>query len=483
MKKNALTGFTLATVVLGGINALSYWSLERYRETADWVTHTYQVQQTIEITHAALTGAETGQRGYLLTGEESYLINYLQNSSLITTYLQELQSFTADNPNQQRRISALKPLILQRLEALKKVINLRRQKGFEVAIAGLRATQGAEIMTQIRQILNDMEAEEATLLERRILSRKSAELSQNFSFLAGLVFNLLVLVWFYHTVSREINQCEKAQTEARQINEHLEQKIRERTAELEQTQSATAAALEQERELSELKSRVIGIISHEYRTPLAAIASSAELLEHYRNQWGETKQLKHLSRIQSSVKHLVSLVNDVLFLIQAESGNFQYSPEILDIASFFQGLIEDWQSMLPDNIILTFIIKGEPVQYLGDATLLKLIADNLISNAIKYSPDGGEIVVKLDFEGKTIGLWICDEGIGMSLEDQNRLFEPFYRATNVSAIAGTGLGLSIVKKCLDILGGEITVDSAIRKGTAFTVTLPTAPTLEREAEV
>lgn len=258
-------------------------------------------------------------------------------------------------------------------------------------------------------------------------------------------------------------------------------------------------ALEKERELSELKSRIITTISHEYRTPLTTIYSSAELLEHYSHKLAEEKKVKHLRRIQTSSKHLTDLVNDVLFIGQAEAHKLKFNPTPLDLEQFCQQLVEEISStphnhgavsvseVAPDSEavatlgaselaihreLIAFTSQGNcPNAYL-DEKLLRQILTNLLSNAIKYSPDGGTVRFNLDCKEGVAVLSIQDEGIGVPAEDLPQLFESFHRATNVGTIPGTGLGLAIVKKCLDLHGGEITVDSVVDVGTSFSVTLP-----------
>lgn len=232
-------------------------------------------------------------------------------------------------------------------------------------------------------------------------------------------------------------------------------------------------ALAQEKELSELKSRIIATISHEYRTPLTTIASSAQMLERYRDKWDEDKQLKHFGRIQSSVQHMTALVNDVLFLNQAEFEKLEFQPAPLDIVVFFRDVMEELQPIVSEEHRLTFTSCGECREYDLDAKLLRQILTNLLSNAIKYSPDGGTVYVSLHCEETRMIFQVQDEGIGIPQEDQQKLFESFSRASNVGIIAGTGLGLSIVKKCVNLHGGEIAVESEVGLGTTFTVTLPT----------
>lgn len=265
-------------------------------------------------------------------------------------------------------------------------------------------------------------------------------------------------------------------------NAHLQKEISDRKQAEEQLlklQAELQEALVQEKELSELKSRIISTISHEYRTPLTTIASSAEILQSYRHRLDESKQLKHFERIQASVKHMTDLVNDVLFLSRAEFEKLEFQPESLDVVSFFRELLNELILGVSGMHHLTFTSIGDCKQFYGDAKLLRQIFTNLFSNAIKYSPHGGKVSIQLICEDTQLKLQVSDEGIGIPPEDQDRLFDSFSRARNVGAIAGTGLGLSIVQRCVERHGGEIGVQSVVGVGTTFIVCLPftTSPKL------
>jgi PAS domain S-box-containing protein len=232
IEKQSLVGFGLASIVMVLINALSYWSLVQYRETAYWVAHTHEVEQKIKTTLAELTEAETGQRGYLLTGDDNYLKLYKDGADLIHQHIGELQTLTADNPNQQRRINTLKPLVTQRLAGLEQVIQLRKHKGFSAALTGVKTNQGTKTMARIRQLLDEMVREEAALLKQRLMRYEAASRTQNFVFSAGIVFNVIVFYWLYRAISREIQRRLQAQATVQKVNEQLEQKVAERTAAL-----------------------------------------------------------------------------------------------------------------------------------------------------------------------------------------------------------------------------------------------------------
>lgn len=234
--------------------------------------------------------------------------------------------------------------------------------------------------------------------------------------------------------------------------------------------------LEKEKELGELKSRFVSMTSHEFRTPLATILSSSELLEHYGHKWSEEKKLVHLQRIQVAVKHMTGLLNDVLLIGKAEAGRLEFEPTPLDLVQFCRDLVEEIQlgaNHLKNGCpsLLAFSTQGLCPACM-DEKLLRHILSNLLSNAIKYSPQGGTVYLDLVYNQTEAVFHVQDEGIGIPPADQAQLFNSFHRASNVGTISGTGLGLAIVKKSVELHGGQITVRSEVGVGTTFTVTLP-----------
>ena len=231
-------------------------------------------------------------------------------------------------------------------------------------------------------------------------------------------------------------------------------------------------ALDKEKQLNELKSRFVSMASHEFRTPLATILSSAELLEHYRHKWSKEKSTKHLHQIQQSVKHMTELLNDILLIGKAEAGKIDFNPQPLNVSQFCQEIIEGIQ-ITSDHHQIIFQTQ-DPDQIIDvDKKLFRHIFNNLLSNAIKYSPQRGNVQVDLQFsQAKEAILSVKDEGIGIPLEEQDQMFDSFDRASNVGTIAGTGLGLAIVKRAVEIHHGSITFTSVLDAGTTFIVTLP-----------
>ncbi|HEY9670788.1 MAG TPA: PAS domain S-box protein [Waterburya sp.] len=248
-------------------------------------------------------------------------------------------------------------------------------------------------------------------------------------------------------------------------------------------------ALQRERELGELKARFVSMTSHEFRTPLTTIHSSAQMLERYRHRLPEEKQLTHLGRIQAAVERMTDMLNDILLLGKAEAGKLEFSPTPLDLVQWCRHLVEDLQLVNKNQQIIHFtyhnncttaaqgISEGDsselnPSLLLLDEKLLRHILGNLLSNALKYSPPGSTVKFDVTCLDEQAIFQIQDQGIGIPPEDQSRLFESFYRAGNVDTVQGTGLGLAIVKQCVDLHRGEITFTSEVGKGTMFTVILP-----------
>jgi PAS domain S-box-containing protein len=240
-----------------------------------------------------------------------------------------------------------------------------------------------------------------------------------------------------------------------------------------QAEEELRKTLEKEKELNELKSRFVSMTSHEFRTPLTTILSSSELLEFNRYRWTEEKQLTHLHRIQNAVHHLTQLLNDVLTLSRAEAGKLEFKPSPIDLVPFCRELVEELQPSGVPTHEITFTHEGNDATVtVLDQRLLRHILGNLVSNAIKYSPEGSTVEFSLTQRSDRVLFKIKDYGIGIPAEDQPRLFESFHRAENVGTIQGTGLGLAIVKQCVDLHGGEMTVESVVGKGTTFVVSLP-----------
>jgi PAS domain S-box-containing protein len=237
-------------------------------------------------------------------------------------------------------------------------------------------------------------------------------------------------------------------------------------------EQAIREQLERERRLNQLQTQFIRTVSHEYRTPLSIILICSQMLEDNLEIRNKEKQLQNCQKIQNAVKYLIRLLEDTLAFNKAQSGELTANSAPLDLHQFCRQLVEEYQFLCGGRHEIQLIYRGKHRTAWVDEKLLQQILGNLLSNALKYSPDGGRVSLTIAYKHNRIIFQVRDRGIGIPLEDQPHIFEPFHRATNIDAIRGTGMGLAIVKKAVDLHGGEISVDSQVGVGTTFTVTLP-----------
>lgn len=229
-------------------------------------------------------------------------------------------------------------------------------------------------------------------------------------------------------------------------------------------------ALAKERELNELKSRFVAMTSHEFRTPLATILSSTELLDRHHERLSVDERHTILRRIAAGVDRMAHMLDNVLTIGRAETEAMHFSPAPLDLPGLCRQLVDEARAGADRDIRLEF--SGEQAAVEMDEKLLRHALGNLLSNAVKYSQQGSRVIFNVRIADTAAAFEIIDEGIGIPQQDHERLFEAFHRARNVGNIAGTGLGLAIVKKSVELHGGSITFTSEIGRGTRFSVTLP-----------
>jgi PAS domain S-box-containing protein len=276
----------------------------------------------------------------------------------------------------------------------------------------------------------------------------------------------------------DITHRKAAEEKMKHYSQELEQQVKNRTLileeaieELEKTKKNLDEALEKERELSELKSRFVTMASHEFRTPLATIQSSLSLVKKYGELQDIDKQDKHIGRIKSSISNLTDILNDFLSVSKLEEGKVENVVAKMDLKEFLTEIAYEMQPLTREGQSIHYSHSGDEVVEL-DQKLLRHVMFNLVSNAIKFSGENGKIEMESEVAPNIILLRVKDNGIGISLSDQEHLFERFFRGLNASYIQGTGLGLNIVAKYVELMRGTITVDSVENQGTIFTLTFP-----------
>jgi len=288
----------------------------------------------------------------------------------------------------------------------------------------------------------------------------------------------------------DISERKKNEEEIKQLNAELEQKVKQRTIalhrtieelkrqvqeteateqELIQIQQELKNALANEKELGELKSRFVSMASHEFRTPLSTILSSSYLLQRYATTEEQPKREKHLERIISSVNTLTDILNDFLSVGKIEEGKINAHPVHMNVKHNIESTVNELKTIQKKGQNIYYKHCGQEEGYL-DPSLLKHVMMNLISNAVKFSPENASIYINSAGTTNEIKISIKDQGVGISKEDQTHLFERFFRGANVSNIQGTGLGLHIVSRYVELMNGAVTCTSELDQGTEFVVT-------------
>ncbi len=260
-----------------------------------------------------------------------------------------------------------------------------------------------------------------------------------------------------------------------ELNDELEEKVELRTRQLqdaiqlvETSRDELTKALSKEKELGDLKSRFVSMASHEFRTPLSTILSSASLLAKYTETVEQEKRDKHIDRIKSSVNNLTDILNEFLSIGKIEDGKIVARYRRFNVKDFIADICAEIRGIAKKNQQITYTHSGKQVIELDDS-LLRNIIFNLLSNAIKFTGEAGIIEIISAVEEDIFTITIKDNGIGISTEDQQHLFERFFRASNVTNIQGTGLGLHIVAKYAELMNGTISFESELEKSTSFTI--------------
>ncbi len=239
-----------------------------------------------------------------------------------------------------------------------------------------------------------------------------------------------------------------------------------------EAEEKTRHALDKANELSELKSRFISMASHEFRTPLSTILSSLNLMVKYKELNEHVKFASHGVKIKTSIINLTEILEYFLSVEKLDSGHFKIEPTTFDLVDFINTNIDEVVNDLKDKQRIVLQLSLKKIMINHDKKIIRTIWQNLITNAIKYSPENGEIIVHLQANDDRFILSVIDNGIGIPENEQKHLFERFYRANNAANIQGTGIGLNIIKKYIELLGGNITFTSKINEGTTFTINLP-----------
>ena len=457
---NALRRLTLAekvaasivvgVVYLAVIGAIAYTSVARFAETSARAERTHVVLRTLEETFSLVTGAETGSRGFVITGDPRYLEPYRSAEVDAVARLRSLETLI-DDPGQRERLTRLIPLVARRFAMLDESVRLRANAGFDDAASMTATGRGRLVMDSIRAVVDAMSAgETARLRDRSLAEQRSLRRATSLiavSFLAAVVLGLAAAL----VVSRDVERRLKAEEEARLAKEVAE------------------AA-------SRAKSEFLAMMSHELRTPLNSVIGFSNVMLSNRQGNLRERDLLYLRRIRAGGQHLLSLINEVLDLSKVEAGRMPVERAPIALDALVEDTIASFEGQIRDRpISLDAEIPPHLTPVMSDPAKLLQVLTNLIGNAIKFT-ERGRVLVRVSADPasrRPVRIDVVDTGIGIPSNRQQAIFEAFEQADSSTArqYGGTGLGLAVSKSLCDLMGYGLEVKSEPGAGSTFSIVL------------
>jgi len=474
MRFRLLLFLALGLALLNGVIASS--NIQKLSNNEKWVSHTNAVLFQLESILSMAKDAETGARGYCLTGQQQYLEPYFLARKNLGE-LKTLSDLVADNPIQRGRVPGLQRAVVERLEIAKNVIQLRDKQGLSAAIASIKTGQGKQKMDEIRRLIGTMEGGERRLLEVRAReSARSARIAR-FSFWMATLANLALLGGAGMLFLRSVRQNMELQSQRDELNR---QKIliegQKRDAERQSAQLADTLAKLQRAE--EMRDSLTAMLVHDLRTPLTTLIGPLEMLKD-----GDLGQLTEMqgeivSMSLGSGQRLLGLVNELLDISKMEAGELKIRAESLRPQEAIQKAVETVSlSQYGGGAPISIEVAPDTPLLQADSELVTRVLINLLGNAIKFTPTSGKITAgatRDENDPKMVRFYVRDTGEGIPPEDIDRVFDKFGQVETRRAgrKQSTGLGLTFCKLAVEAHGGRIWVDSQLGEGSTFSFTLP-----------
>ena len=487
--------FIFVLLLLLTLGFFAYRSADSLKVAIKWEKHTQEVLLRLDEMLVMVTDVETGGRGFVLTGNRSFLEPYNNSTEKINQNLSNLRRLMADHPQQLSEITNLENLINEKIDFTRELIETRSGQGLQAASNLVERGRGKQLMDEIRLSIGTMKEEEGESLAKR-----EEELNQGIRntllFLAFATIAGVVSVGLANfTVVRETGKRRRAEEELRETNKNLENRVRERTLELSaaneelKEQISRRKQSEKEKEklfedeqaarkeaeiANRLRDEFLATVSHELRAPLSSILGWGRLLETGKlDGQAREKAIQTIIRNAEAQNHLIEDLLDVSRII---SGKLRLEIADINPIDLIETALETVRPTAEAKDITLEIKETSDVGYIsGDSNRLQQVIWNLVSNAIKFTPNGGNVLVKIERESNNVEIRVEDTGIGIKKEFLPYVFERFRQAdaSSIRKFGGLGLGLAIVRHITEMHGGTVHVHSdGENKGAVFTVKLP-----------
>ncbi|HEX8949306.1 MAG TPA: CHASE3 domain-containing protein [Dissulfurispiraceae bacterium] len=484
-KKVIFVGFGLALAIMVATVMISSQGLIGFVRTVNWVHHTHKVLERLESVLSLLKDAETGQRGYIITGDDRYLEPYHAAVREIDRRIGELRELTSDNPAQQQRLNSIEPLVASKLSELNETISLRKSRGFKATAQVVLTDRGKQIMDSIRGVIAGMRDEEDGLLKLRYEKSKASARNTIIKILIGNIASFILLFLVFYFLNSEISARKQMERELQKSHQKLEQRVKERTSALSKANEALETEIAERKEMEEdilrfRKLESLGIfaggIAHDFNNLLAGILGNIGLAK-MRFSPGDATY----ARLAEAEKACLRAKDLTQQLITFSKGGATVR-KALSVA----GLIRDaaGSAVAGSNCTCEFSIQGDLLPVEADGKQLYQVIRNIVANAVEAMPGGGVIAISAgNTEGgaeedpplgscRHIQVSIHDDGAGIPEENLPKIFDPYFSTKGMGSQKGTGLGLALCQSIIKSHGGLIDVESGEKAGTTFRIYLP-----------
>lgn len=450
-----IAGSLLPIVAFLVIGYLSYVNISNMLNDEAWVTHTQTVMDKTDSLLVTVLDAETGARGYVVTGQDKYLTPYNYALSNWNNRINELKQLTTDNPVQQSNIAKLSPLVNSKLAFLQQYVDLRKTSSLNATINFVDQGHGKEIMDNIRQVIDDMKSEEQTLLEQRTHTSEVAATNTEYVIIFGTIIAVILTIFTTIGINKKLTERQKLE------RANIELQIQ--SQQLKDTDIA--------------KEEFTTMISHELKTPLVTISGYAEMLKENDSILGplNAEQIKAVEKISIETAKLERLIGDIMDAQKIDLERMKFNKKEFEVKEFLDEQIEIHLKLMNDKKIRFVNTTKETTVIASDPHRLSQVFANLIKNAVDFVPaNNGSIEINAQRKNGHVVFYVKDNGSGIPKEKQDNLFKKFYQVdTSLKrSHGGTGLGLVICKGIVEALGGKIWIESEIGNGTTIFFTMP-----------